>query len=87
MSENKTFINLGREEKNMDLKAQITEIIEKVTKDENLRQQFLKDPVKTVEGLLGVDLPDESIRKIVDGVKEKISVDKIGGILDKFGLK
>ena len=82
MSENKTFINLGREEKNMDLKAQITEIIEKVTKDENLRQQFLKDPVKTVEGL-----PDESIRKIVDGVKAKISVDKIGGILDKFGLK
>ena len=70
----------------MDLKAQITEAVEKITKDENLRQKFMKEPVKTIEGLFGVDLPDESVQKIVDGVKAKISVDKIGGILDKFGL-
>lgn len=71
----------------MDLKTQITEAIEKISKDEKLRGQFLKEPVKTIESLFGVDLPDESIQKIVDGVKAKISVDKIGGILDKFGLK
>lgn len=71
----------------MDLKTQITEAIEKISKDEKLRAQFLKEPVKTIESLFGVDLPDESIQKIVDGVKAKISVDKIGGILDKFGLK
>lgn len=71
----------------MDLKTQITEAVEKVTKDEKLRQQFMKEPVKTVENMFGVDLPDESIEKIVDGVKAKISVDKLGGILDKFGLK
>lgn len=71
----------------MDLKAQITEVIEKVTKDEALKKQFLSEPVKTVESLIGIDLPDESIQKIVDGVKAKISVEKLGGLLDKFGLK
>ena len=68
----------------MDLKAQITEVIEKVTKDEALKKQFLSEPVKTVESLIGIDLPDESIQKIVDGVKAKISVEKLGGLLDKF---
>lgn len=71
----------------MDLKAQITEVIEKVTKDEALKKKFLSEPVKTVESLIGIDLPDESIQKIVDGVKAKISVEKLGGLLDKFGLK
>lgn len=71
----------------MDIKAKVTEIVEKITKDEKLRDQFTKDPVKTVEGLAGVDLPDDTVNKIVDGVKAKINVDKVGGLLGKLGLK
>jgi uncharacterized protein YpuA (DUF1002 family) len=65
----------------MDIKEQITSAVEKITKDEKLQEQFKKDPVKTVEQVLGVELPDDTINKIVDGVKAKISVDKASDML------
>ena len=61
----------------MDIKGEIIKIVEKISKDKDLLEKFKKDPVKTVEGLLGVDLPDEMIEKIVDGVKAKISLDQV----------
>lgn len=63
-----------------DIKKQITEMVEKVTKDEKLMEQFKKDPVKAVESVLGVDLPDDAVKKVVDGVKAKITADKVGDI-------
>ena len=64
----------------MDIKAEITKVVEKITKDEKLMDQFKKDPVKAVESVVGVDLPDDVINKVVDGVKAKISIDKLGSI-------
>ena len=63
----------------MDIKAKITELVDKIKNDKSLLEKFQKDPIPTVEGLLGVDLPDDQISKIVDGVKAKLSLDKIGG--------
>lgn len=68
----------------MDIKEKINEVVEKVTKDKSLQEQFQKEPVKTVEKVLGVDLPDDVIEKIVEGVKGKISVDKISGAFDSL---
>lgn len=68
----------------MDIKAQITTAVEKITKDQKLQEQFKKDPIKTVEQVLGVDLPDDTLKKIVDGVKAKISVDKASGVVDSL---
>lgn len=72
----------------MDIKEQITSTVEKITKDKTLMDQFQKDPVKTVEKVMGVDLPDDTVKKIVDGVKSKINVDKVsdalGGIKKLF---
>lgn len=68
----------------MDIKEKIEEIVEKVKGDDNLLAKFKDDPVKTVEKLLGVDLPDEVIEKVVDGVKAKISVDKLSGAMDSL---
>ena len=65
----------------MDIKAQITAAVEKITKDQKLQEQFKKEPVKTVEQVLGVDLPDDALKKVVDGVKAKISVDKASGVV------
>jgi uncharacterized protein YpuA (DUF1002 family) len=65
----------------MDIKEQITSAVEKIAKDEKLQEQFKKDPVKTVEQVLGVDLPDDVVNKIVDGVKAKLSVDKASDVL------
>ncbi len=69
----------------IDIKELITSSVEKVTKDEKTREQFLKEPVKTIESIVGVDLPDDQINKVVEGVKAKIAVDKIGGLLGKLG--
>lgn len=66
----------------MDIKEQITAVVEKVTKDEALKAQFMKDPVKAVEKVLGVDLPDDVINKVIDGVKAKITLDKASGAVD-----
>ncbi|MBQ3161121.1 MAG: hypothetical protein IJC04_03240 [Oscillospiraceae bacterium] len=74
----------------MDIKAKIEEIVEKVKNDENFASDFKADPVKAVEKVIGVDLPDDQINKVIDGVKAKISVDdvkdKVGGLLGKLGL-
>ncbi len=68
----------------MDIKAKIEEIVRKIKTDKNLLAKFKDDPIKTVEGLIGVDLPDDIIEKIVEGVKAKITVDDVKGVLGKL---
>ena len=45
----------------MDIKAKIEQIVEKVKNDKTLMARFQKEPVKVVEELIGVDLPDDQI--------------------------
>ena len=68
-----------------DVKEKIDELVKKITSDKNLAKNFAKNPVKTVEDLLGVDLPDEIVKKVIDGVKAKVSLEKIGALLDSDG--
>lgn len=65
----------------MDIKAKIEQIVDKIKSDKTLMSRFQKDPVSVVEELIGVDLPNDQIEKVVDGVKAKISLDKLGGKL------
>ena len=65
----------------MDIKTQITTAVEKISKDQALQEQFKKDPVKAVEQVLGVDLPDDVLNNVVDGVKAKLSFDKASDIV------
>lgn len=73
----------------MDIKAKIEEVVAKVKSDGNFAEKFKKEPVKAVEEVLGVDLPDDVINKIIEGVKAKINVDdisdKVSGIANKLG--
>ena len=66
----------------MDIKAKIDEIVEKVKNDKKIGEKFQKDPISTIEELIGIDLPNDQIEQIVDAVKAKIDLDKIG---DMFG--
>lgn len=72
----------------MDIKAKIEEIVNKVKNDKSFAAEFATDPVKAAEKILGVDLPDDQINKIIDGVKAKIKADdvmgKVGGLLGSF---
>ncbi len=72
----------------MDIKAKIDEIVKKLTSDKDLMSKFQKNPTAVVEGLIGVDLPDDQINQLVDGIKAKINLDKLGGALGGlFGKK
>ena len=68
----------------MDIKEKIESVIEKIKKEPSIREQFEKDPVKAIEKVLGVDLPDDMVEKVVDGVKAKLTVDSISGVADKL---
>ncbi len=71
----------------MDIKAKIEELVEKIKSDKALQAKFTSDPIAAVESLLGVDLPDDQIKKIVDGVKAKLRIDDIGDALEGIGGK
>ncbi len=72
----------------MDIKAKVEEIVEKLQKDKDLGKKFEKDPTAVVEGLIGIDLPNDQINGVVEAVKAKINLDKIGGALGGlFGKK
>lgn len=66
----------------MDIKEKIEEIVQKVKSDKDFASNFTKDPILAVESVLGIDLPDEKIKALVDGVKAKLTADKAGGIFD-----
>ncbi len=66
----------------MDVKEQVMKAVEKISKDKELQEQFRKEPVKALESILGVDLPEEMIGNIVDGVKAKLTADKVSDSVD-----
>ena len=68
----------------MDIKAKINEIVEKIKKDPNLMEDFKKDPEKAIEKLLGVDIPDGVADQVVNGVKAKLTGDKLSGAMDSL---
>lgn len=75
----------------MDIKKIIEELIAKIKNDKDFGSKFKSDPVKTVEGAVGVDLPDDKINEIIEAIKAKINLDELGekagglkGLIDKI---
>ena len=69
----------------MDIKAKVEELVKKIQSDEALQAKFQQDPIAAVEELIGMDLPNDQIEKIVDLVKAKIGADKLGDTLGALG--
>ena len=68
-----------------DVKAKVEELVGKVQKDPATLKDFQDDPIKTLERVAGVDLPDEQLQPLVTGVKAKLAAADLGGKLE--GLK
>lgn len=68
-----------------DVKEKIEELARKVKDDPALAENFKKDPIKTVEGLLGIDLPDDQLQPMVAGIQAKLAASHVGDKLE--GLK
>ena len=70
------------------IKDKVDGIVDKIKSDKTLMARFKSEPVKVVEELIGIDLPDDQIEKLVEAVKAKINLDKVGGLLGGlFGKK
>ena len=68
-----------------DVKEKVEELTEKLQKDPALLKSFQDDPVKALEKLTGVNLPDDQLKPLVAGIKAKLAASDIGGKLE--GLK
>ena len=71
----------------MDVKKMIENLVDEIKQNGDLATQFEKEPVKVIEKIVGKDLPDDVVEKVIDGVKAKINLDKVGGVLDKLDDK
>lgn len=62
----------------MDIKQMITKAVKQIMNDKTLQRQFETEPVKALEKILGVDLPDDMINPIIDGIKAQLTAEKLG---------
>ena len=68
-------------------KEKIEEIVSKIKSDDGFASKFKNDPVKAVEEVVGVDLPDDKINGIIDAVKAKLTGDNIKDTVSDIGDK
>ena len=66
----------------MDIMDKLEDLVEKIKADKTIAAKFKKDPIDTVQDLLGVKLPEEQLEKLVDAIKKKIKLDDLDDILE-----
>lgn len=78
----------------MDVKQIIEKLIDEIQKDGKLGTQFKENPAQVIESIIGQDLPNEIVEKIVDGVTAQVNleqafdtIDMIDDALDKVDLE
>ena len=69
----------------MDIKEKIEKVAKKLLGDKSLMAKFDKSPVKVIEALRGGDLPDDVVKKVIEGVKAKIKLETVGDALGSLG--
>ena len=73
----------------MDIQKIINDVIAKLKDDDQLLANFKSNPTKVLEKLVGIDLPDDKIDPIIDGIMAKLKIDdlaeKAEGIMGALG--
>ena len=64
-----------------NLKEKAEQIVAKLRSDEKLMEKFQKKPASVLEEYLGVELPDDQVNKLVEAIKAKVQLDKLGSTL------
>ena len=69
-----------------NLKEIVGKIIEVIQDDDKFEAKFEANPAKAIEEVIGLDLPDEQVNKIVKAVKAReIQLDNLDDILEDKG--
>ena len=71
----------------INIKEIISDLAEKIMKDEKLQKQFATEPVKALEELIGRDLPDEKVEKVIDLIEAKLEDTDVEAKLAALGDK
>ncbi len=66
----------------MDIMEKLEDLVEKIKGDKSIAAKFKKDPIDTVQDLLGIKLPEDQLEKLVDAVKSKIKLDDLDDVLE-----
>ena len=61
----------------MDIQKIISTVVARLKAAPEILKQFAANPVKTLEKVFNIDLPDEQINKIIEGVKGQIDLSKV----------
>lgn len=62
----------------------IEKVLDKAKEDDVFREQLIKNAVETVEKFVGMDLPDDQIKAVAEGVLAKLKLDDVGDMLGDF---
>lgn len=65
----------------MNIKETVEKIVKDLTSDKELKAKWEKNPASVIEKYVGIDLPDEQVNQIVDGIEAKLKLDKLSGAL------
>lgn len=83
---------MAKEFKLMEVLDKVDDVVRELKNNDEKRAQFKEEPVKTLEEMTGLDLPDEKVKKVVDLIEAKIDdadIDEklaaLGDKLDDFG--
>ena len=72
----------------MDIQKIISDVLDKLKSDKKLAAKFDTDPTAVLEELIGIDLPNDQLNAVIDGIKAKLKLDdvadKIGDVLSFF---
>jgi len=75
----------------MDIQKIIADAVTLLTENEDMLKAFNQNPAKTLEKMLGIDLPDDKVNAIVAGIKAKLGLDDVMDMAQKlaglFGKK
>ena len=80
------------------VKDLVEEAVAKLKENPELLERFEKEPVKVLEEILKIDLPDDQVQAVIDGIKTKLDIDdlkenlgniagKLKGLGSLFGKK
>lgn len=60
----------------MDIQKIIADVVARLTSNPDLIKSFISNPVQLLEKTFGIDLPDDQINKVIEGVKGQIDLSK-----------